>query len=193
MWATGVVLYNMATGSHPFKHNNNNNKEDYLENDSRSNDVDISYMDEDKIIMNNVLNKQLDFNVFTNYGLRIIAQRLLEPDPKQRYSAMEAFNELNRIKRGINNRVISNINQSPKKSIKNPIMCEDLNEKKIAKSSFHNRFKGIFKNMNPIRIDFNKNGEDNVISEEKEKDYDNNYNNKKKNNEIRITIKKKNK
>ena len=45
--------------------------------------------------------------------------------------------------------------------------------------------------MNPIRIDFNKNGEDNVISEEKEKDYDNN--NKKKNNEIRITIKKKNK
>ena len=65
-------------------------------------------MDEDKVIMNNVLNKKLDFNVFTNYGLRLIAQRLLEPDPKQRYSAMEAFDELNRIKRGINNRVISN-------------------------------------------------------------------------------------
>ena len=106
-------------------------------------------MDEDKIIMNNVLNKQLDFNVFTNYGLRLIAQRLLEPDPKQRYSAMEAFDELNRVKRGINNRVTSNkINESPKKLIKNPIMYEDLNEKKkFARSSFHNRFKGIFKKL----------------------------------------------
>ena len=195
MWATGVVLYNMATGTHPFKHNNNNNKnkEDYLENYSKSNDVDLSYMDEDKIIMNNVLNKQLDFNVFTNYGLRLIAQRLLEPDPKQRYSAMEAFDELNRVKRGINNRVISNTkNESPQKLIKNPIMYEDLNgKKKLAKSSFHHRFKGIFKNINPTRIDFNKNGED---EEEKEKDFDinNNDNNKKKNNnEIRIKIKKK--
>ena len=194
MWATGVVLYNMVTGSHPFKHNNNNNnKEDYLENYSKSKDVDLSYMDEDKIIMNNVLNKQLDFNVFTNYGLRSIAQRLLEPDPKQRYSAMEAFDELNRVKRGINNRVISNaINESPQKLIKNPIMYEDLNgKKKLAKSSFHNRFKGIFKNINPTRIDFNKNGEDDDISEEKEKDHGiNNNNNKKNNNEIRIKIKK---
>ena len=197
MWATGVVLYNMATGSHPFKHNNN--KEDYLKNDSKSNDVDLSYMDEDKIIMNNVLNKKLDFNVFTNYGLRLIAQRLLEPNPDQRYSAMEAFNELNRVKSGINNRLISNtINESPKKLIKNPIMYEDLNEKKkFARSSFHNRFKGIFKNMNPTKIDFNKNRDDDDISEEKEKekehDNNNNNNNKKNNYEIRITIKKKNK
>jgi len=193
MWATGVVLYNMATGSHPFKHNNNNNKEDYLENDSKSNDVDLSYMDEDKIIMNNVLNKKLDFNVFTNYGLRLIAQRLLEPNPNYRYSAIEAFDELNRIKRGINNRVISNtINESPKRKVKNPIMYEDLNERnKLPKSSFHHRFKGIFKNINPTRIDFNKNGEDDEISEEKEKDNKNKIN--KKNNEIRITIKKKNK
>ena len=198
MWATGVVLYNMATGSHPFKHNNNN-KEDYLKNDFKSNDIDLSYMDEDKIIMNNVLNKQLDFNVFTNYGLRLIAQKLLEPNPRQRYSAMEAFNELNRVKRGVNNRLISNtINESPKKLIKNPIMYEDLNERKnFAKSSFHNRFKGIFKNINPTRIDFNKNRENNNISEEKEKEHDNNNNNnnnnKKNNYEIRITIKKKNK
>jgi len=198
MWATGVVLYNMATGSHPFKHNNNN-KEDYLKNDFKSNDIDLSYMDEDKIIMNNVLNKQLDFNVFTNYGLRLIAQKLLEPNPRQRYSAMEAFNELNRVKRGVNNRLISNtINESPKKLIKNPIMYEDLNERKnFAKSSFHNRFKGIFKNINPTRIDFNKNRENDNISEEKEKEHDNNNNNnnnnKKNNYEIRITIKKKNK
>ena len=62
MWATGVVLYNMATGSHPFKNNNTN---DSLENSKNKNiDFDFSEIDEERNIMNNVLNKELDFNVF---------------------------------------------------------------------------------------------------------------------------------
>ncbi len=81
MWATGVVLYNMATGSHPFK---NNNKNDNLNNQIIKNvDLNFSFMDEDKKIMNNVLNKELDFNVFQNYGLRLLAQHLLERNQKK--------------------------------------------------------------------------------------------------------------
>ena len=201
MWATGVVLYNMATGSHPFKNSNNDN----LENSRNKNiDLDNSNMDEDKRIMDNVLNKELDFNVFTNYGLRLLAQRLLERNPNNRYSAIEAFNELGRIKRGINinMRISKTINETPKK-IKGSIAYESSNEKVkySAKSSFSHKFKGIFKyKISPIK-DYNKSDdeEEEKKSEqnscekyEKEKKYKNNKN-KKKENEIRILIKKKNK
>ena len=203
MWATGVVLYNMATGSHPFKNSNNDN----LENSRNKNiDLDNSNIDEDKRIMNNVLNKELDFNVFTNYGLRLLAQRLLERNPNNRYSAIEAFNELGRIKRGINinKKIIKTINETPKKIIKSSITYESPPNEKVkysAKSSFNHKFKGIFKcNIFPIK-DNNKSGdeEEEEKSErnsyekyDKEKIYEKNKN-KKKENEIRILIKKKNK
>ena len=190
MWATGVVLYNMATGNHPFKNNNN----DDIENSRIQNiDLDNSNMDEDKKIMNNVLNKELDFNVFTNYGLRLIAQKLLEKDPTNRYSAIQAFDELSRIKRGLNtNKKISKtINESPKKFMKSPIAYESSNEKEkyLAKSSFSHKFKGFFKfRVSDIRgeeEEEEKRSDDNSCDKEK--------NNKNiKNNEIRILIKKKN-
>ena len=184
MWATGVVLYNMATGNHPFKNNNDN-----LENSRIKNiDLDNSNMDEDKKIMNNVLNKELDFNVFKNYGLRLLAQKLLEKDPNNRYSAVEAFAELSRIKRGINmnKRVAKTINESPKKLMKNPIVFESSNEKEkyLAKSSFNHKFKGIFK----LRICEIKGEEEEEKIDENSLEKDKN---KKKDNEIRIVIKKK--
>ena len=198
MWATGVVLYNMATGSHPFKTSKKENK--LNNNKNKKIDLDLTDMDEDKIIMNNVLNKELDFNVFTNYGLRLLAQKLLERNPKERYSAMEAFDELNRVKRGIymNRRFSKTINESPKKIIKCSIMNEDINSKvkHNAKSSFAYRYKGIFKSVNPKKIDFNKNESEEEKSDDtpegNEKNSENNKN-KKKGNEIRIMIKKKNK
>ena len=184
MWATGVVLYNMATGNHPFKNNNDN-----LENSRIKNiDLDNSNMDEDKKIMNNVLNKELDFNVFKNYGLRLLAQKLLEKDPNNRYSAVEAFAELSRIKRGINmnKRVAKTINESPKKLMKNPIVFESSNEKEkyLAKSSFNHKFKGIFK----LRVCEIKGEEEEEKIDENSLEKDKN---KKKDNEIRIVIKKK--
>ena len=197
MWATGVVLYNMATGNHPFK---NNKKNDNLKNSKNKNiDFDISVVDEDKIIMSNVLNKELNFNVFKNNGFRALAQHLLERNPKERFSAIEAFNELNKIKIGVNlNKNISKtLNESPKKFVKCSNIYESSSEKKkfIAKSSFNRKFRGILKHMNNYNDNaFNKNEEDEENSDdnsfEKEK---NNNKNKKKNNEIRILIKKKNK
>ena len=194
MWATGVVLYNMATGSHPFK---NNNKNDNLNNQIIKNvDLNFSFMDEDKKIMNNVLNKELDFNVFQNYGLRLLAQHLLERNPKERYSALEALDELNRIKGSINNnkKIIKIINESPIKVLKKQNIY-DFSEEKIknsAKSNYSHKFKGIFKNKNNNNniSDFNKNEKREKNDDFVEKDK---YSNKKKDNEIRILIKKKNK
>ena len=190
MWATGVVLYNMATGSHPFKNSKNNGN---LENSKNKNiDFDISVVDEDKIIMKNVLNKELNFNVFKNLGLRSLAKHLLERNPKERFSAIEAFNELNKIKIGVNlNKNISKtLNESPKKFVNSPNF-EPASEKMkfAAKSNFNRKFKGIFKHMNNDMNDSNKNEEDEKSDDnsiEKEKDNKNN-------NEIRILIKKKNK
>ena len=197
MWATGVVLYNMATGSHPFK---NNKKNDNLENTKNKNiDFDISIVDEDKKIMNNVINKELNFSVFKNFGLRTLAQGLLKRNPKERYSAIEAFNELNKIKIGVNiNKNISKtINESPKKFLKSPNLnlCESSSEKIkfSAKSNFNRKFKGIFKHMNKELNDYNKNEDNEENSDDHSNEKENNHNNKKKDNEIRILIKKKNK
>ena len=129
----------------------------------------------------------------------IIQEHLLERNPKERFSAIEAFNELNKIKIGVNlNKNISKtLNESPKKFEKCSNIYESSSEKKkfIAKSSFNRKFRGILKHMNNYNDNaFNKNEEDEEISDdnsfEKEK---NNNKNKKKNNEIRILIKKKNK
>lgn len=196
MWATGVVLYNMATGSHPFK---NNKKNDNLENSKIKNiDFDISLVDEEQKIMNNVLNKELNFNVFKNYGLRSLAQRLLERNPKERFSAIEAFNELNKIKIGVNlNKNISKtLNESPKKFVKSPDIYQSSPEKMkfSAKSNINRKFRGIFTHMNSDINDFNKNEQDEENSDNNSIDKEKNSNkNQKKNNEIRILIKKKNK
>ena len=190
MWAIGIILYIMATGKHPF--DNNNKMKDNLENNKNMNNSDLSYNDEDKIIMNNVLNKELDFNIFENYGLRLLAQRLLERNPTERYSAMEAFNELNKLKNIFLNKQLSQkISDSKKKISVSPILSEDSNKRKkyLAKSNINHKFKGNFKD---IREHLNESSEENS-----EKNDDNSFekkkNDKKKNNEIRIMIKKKNK
>ena len=190
MWAIGVVLYNMATGSHPFK---NNKKNDNLKT-NKNIELDLSDIDEDKIIMNNVLNKELDFNIFQNYGLRLLAQHLLERSPKERYSAIEAFNELNKNKKSIilNKRISKTINESPKKVIKSPMKYEASNNKFKFSAKSSSKFKRIFKN-NKLN-EFIKNDDD----DEEEKRDDNSCEKdinkyKKKDNEIRILIKKKNK
>ena len=139
--------------------------------------------------MKNVLNKELNFNVFKNHGLRSLAKRLLERNPIERFSAIEAFNELNKIKIGVNlNKNISKtLNESPKKFVKNP-NYESASEKlkSAAKSNFNRKFKGIFIN-DSNKNEEDENSDDNSIEKEK------NNNNKKNNNEIRILIKKKNK
>ena len=144
--------------------------------------------------MNNVLNKELDFNIFQNYGLRLLAQHLLERNPKERYSAIEAFNELNKIKKGIilNKRISKTINESPKKVIKSPMKYEASNNKFKFSAKSSSKFKRIFKN-NKLN-EFIKNDDD----DEEEKRDDNSCEKdinkyKKKHNEIRILIKKKNK
>ena len=98
----------------------------------------------------------------------------------------------------MNRRFSKTINESPKKIIKCSIMNEDINSKvkHNAKSSFAYRYKGIFKSVNPQKIDFNKNESEEEKSDDtpegNEKNSENNKN-KKKGNEIRIMIKKKNK
>ena len=192
IWATGVVLYNMATGIHPFKNN-----DDYLKDKlNKSFNLDFSERDEEKIIKDNVINKKLDFNVFKNYGLRILAQHLLDRDPKERYSAMEAFNELNKIKTGacLNKKISRTINESPMKIIKKQKIHETPSNKNIkysAKSSF-GKFKGIFKDINNELNDDNKNEEDKKSGDSEKEKKDKDKNKKKDNNEIRIFIKKKN-
>jgi serine/threonine protein kinase len=182
----------MATGIHPFKNNN-----DYLKDKlNKSFNLDFSEMDEDKIIKDNVINKKLDFNVFKNYGLRLLAQHLLDRDPKERYSAMEAFNELNKIKTGtcLNKKISRTLNKSPMKVIKEQKIHETPSNKNVkysAKSSF-GKFKGIFKDINYELNDDNKNEEDKKSGDSEKEKKDKDKNKKKDNNEIRIFIKKKN-
>ena len=134
--------------------------------------------------------------MFFKIILRLLAQHLLERNPKERYSALEALDELNRIKGSINNnkKIIKIINESPRKVLKKQNIY-DFSEEKIknsAKSNYSHKFKGIFKNKNNNNniSDFNKNEKREKNDDFVEKDK---YSNKKKDNEIRILIKKKNK
>ena len=141
--------------------------------------------------MNKVLNKELDFNIFENYGLRLLAKKLLERNPNKRYSAIEAFDELNKIKNIYLNKQLSQIIKPQIKFLESSIESENSNKKMkyLASSSINHKFKRIFNDIN--------NHLDEPCEEKEEKNDDNSIDKKEKNkmnnNEIRIMIKKKNK
>ena len=148
MWATGVVLYNMVAGTHPFQMKGGNLSF------SRDDKSQISEIEDQKIIYD-VLNKEINFDVFDNTKLKKLAMNLLERDPEKRFSALQAYDELKKIK---NNQ--SYIFNSDVKQIidKNPMILQivnsekDKNRKKSRlssdKSKFGNNVKNLFKENN---------------------------------------------
>ena len=190
MWATGVVLYNMATGSHPFQSGNN-----------ESNDISFSHDNkseiEDQKIINEVLNKEINFNVINNLKIRLLAKHLMERDPNKRASAIEAYDELIEIKNFNNGlkteqkaktfkSIIKNkINKSPMplKNV-NTVKEDHMKQKESRVSSVKAKFgKNIKRLFSQQEIHNNSENDD-----EDEKEIKNNNNN---NNVITITIKKK--
>ena len=148
MWATGVVLYNMVAGTHPFQMKGGNLSF------SRDDKSQISEIEDQKIIYD-VLNKEINFDVFDNTKLKKLAMNLLERDPEKRFSALQAYDELKKIK---NNQ--SYIFNSDVKQIidKNPIILQIVNSEKdknrkesrlsSVKSKFGNNVKNLFKENN---------------------------------------------
>ena len=165
MWAIGIVLYNMVTGSHPFQNGNQ------IE----------------------VLNKEIDFSVFKNEKIRLLAKHLLERDPDKRASALEAYDELIKIKNNSNSFCLEQktkmIKCNTKQKInKSPISFKNINtvkenninkkEIKVCCANFEKDIKIIFSEK--------ENNYNSKIDEENEKEKINNNNNV-----ISITIKKK--
>lgn len=75
MWAAGIVLYNMCTGTHPFK-----------------------VMSDDETLINDIINTPINFNFINNQILKNLAINLLERDPNKRFSAKDALDYIENAK-----------------------------------------------------------------------------------------------
>ena len=167
MWATGVVLYNMIAGRHPFQMKG----EDLSI--SRENKSEISKIEDQKII-DDVLHKEINFDVFDNTKLKNLAIHLLERDPEKRFSALEAYDELKKIKNYQVN--IFNSDIKPKKDetsifLKNVNNVKDKNRKESrlssVKSKFGNNIKSLFKGNNDVKEEDLRNNVINITIKKK--------------------------
>ena len=157
-------------------------------------------MEEDKITMQRILNQHIDFNIIDNYGLRQLTQHLLERNPHKRYSALEALEELNKIKSGVNLCVSKTMKETPVTLKRIPTVFEGEVDRKTS-TKLGNKFKNIY-NRNETMNNLNKKIEENDTNNENNEDISDfsEFNNVSKNNneiinnnEIKIVIMKKKK
>lgn len=201
MWATGITLYNMITGCNPFKLSKSY---DLLKNTkNKKEDLNITRTADDKIIMQRVLNQEIDFMTIKHLGLRQLTQHLLERNPQKRISALEALEELNKIKLGINLCVSKTIKESENlKRIPTVIDNNFEESKKDNKIKKDIKLKNDILNRNQTLNNLGHKYDNNVNTDEKEdglsdiseiKEIPNEKYNYYNNYEIRIKIKKKRK
>jgi len=198
MWGIGMTLYYMLTGFNPFEINQDKNKLKPAKN--RKEDLDFSILEENKSLKHIILNQEIDFMAIKHLGLRKLVQGLLERNPNKRLSALEALEELNKIKKGGNLYMSKSMKESPIKLKRIPSVFENDLEKNISSKSKH-----FFIYRNETMNDLNKNNVEDLdcnnindlndmtseFSDIKNISRDNatfNYNNR---NEIKIIIKKK--
>ena len=145
MWATGVVLYNMIAGTHPFQMKGGNMSI------SRVDQSIISEIEDQKII-DDVLHKEINFSVFDNTNLKMLAMHLLERDPDKRFSALQAYDELKKIKKNQSNIFNTAVKQKIDKSSMifqsvNNIIEKNKKDNRLGsvKSKLGNNIKNLFK------------------------------------------------
>ena len=194
MWGVGITLYNMITGFNPFQSNKNMNQ--LKQSKDKKEDLNFTIMEEDKILVQKILNQYIDFNVIKHLGLKQLTQHLLERNPHKRYSALEALEELNKIKKGVNLFVSKTMNEDGIKLKRIPTVFEGEGEKKPI-NNLGNKFKNLLnrnETMNNLNKKFEENDTNNEnnenISEFSKYKYISN-NNIINSNEIKIEIKKK--
>ena len=89
IWAAGILMFNMLTGCDPL-----------------NNESDSDYRD-------NILYKEINFNLIKNEKLRILNRKLLERYVSKRISAKDALEEIIRIKNEIiTDNIMSNLNNN---------------------------------------------------------------------------------
>ena len=157
MWGIGMTLYYMITGYNPFEINKNKNILKPAKN--RKEDLDFSILDENKALKHNILNKKIDFMMIKHLGLRKLAQELLERDPNKRLTALEALEELNKIKKGGNLYISKTMKESPIKLKRIPSVFQNDIEKNISSKSKH-----FFIYRNETMNDLNKNNVEDIDS-----------------------------
>ena len=165
MWGMGMILYNMITGNNPF--NSDKNKKLLKHTKNKKEDLDFTILEEDKILMDKILNYKIDFFIIKHLGLRQLAQGLLERNPNKRYSALEALDELNKIKKGLNLYTSKTMKESPFKFKRIPTVFEEEITKKPS-VKFMNKFKNYILNRNETMNDLNnKDGNnENIVNKE---------------------------
>jgi serine/threonine protein kinase len=166
MWGIGITLYYMITGINPFQSDKNNNLLKKTKN--KKEDLNFTIVEEDKIIMQRILNQHIDFSIIDNYGLRQLTQHLLERNPHKRYSALEALEELNKIKSGVNLCVSKTMKETPVTLKRIPTVFEGEVDRKTS-TKLGNKFKNIY-NRNETMNNLNKKIEENDTNNENNED-----------------------